>query len=117
MINIEIPLFLPIQSVSSININLPIRNLLVPINQSFSGYLIYFYFIFFKRAKNAHIYVYFRLHSQKVIIVEEKQDGVDIDDIGNLKDLLRVVFINEEYGNLKRVIDGGELARNISQRS
>ena len=35
------------------------------------------------------------------------------DDIGNLKDLL--VLINEECGNPK-VVDGGELTRNINQK-
>ena len=35
--------------------------------------------------------------SEKVVIVEEKLDGFDIDEIGNLEDLPRFVFINEEY--------------------
>ena len=33
-----------------------IRKLLVSINQSFSGYLIYFYYSFFDRAKEANMY-------------------------------------------------------------
>ena len=35
------------------------------------------------------------------MIVKEELDGIDIDDIGNLEDLLRIVFIHEECGNLK----------------
>ena len=34
------------------------------------------------------------------MIVEEELDGIDIDDIRNLEDLLRIVFIHEECGNL-----------------
>ena len=37
-------------------------------------------------------------------------------DIGNLEDSPRFVFINEEYGNLIVVNDGGELTENISQK-
>ena len=40
-----------------------------------------------------------RLRLQKVVI------GIDIDDIENLEDLLRVVFIDEECGNLKVVVE------------
>ena len=39
--------------------------------------------------------------SEKIVIVKEELDGIDIDDIGNLEDLLRIVFIHEECGNLK----------------
>ena len=39
--------------------------------------------------------------SEKIVIVQEELDGIDIDDIGNLEDLLRIVFIHEECGNLK----------------
>ena len=39
-----------------------------------------------------------------------------LDDIRNLDDLSRFVFINEECQNLKVVNDGGELRRNISQK-
>ena len=35
------------------------------------------------------------------MMVKEELDGIDIHDIGNLEDLLRIVFIHEEYGNLK----------------
>ena len=34
----------------------------------------------------------------------------------NLGDLLRLVLINEEYGNPKVVVDNGELARKITQK-
>ena len=43
-------------------------------------------------------------------------DGIDIDDIGNLEDLLRIVFIHEECsGNLKVFVGGGELTRHINK--
>ena len=45
--------------------------------------------------------------SEKNVIVGKEQDCIDIDDIG--KDSPRLLFINEEYGNLIVVIDGGEL--------
>ena len=62
------------------NIKLPIRKLLVSINHSFSGYLIYFYYIFFDRAKDANMYETKskRLRSQKVVIVEEELGGIEI---------------------------------------
>ena len=49
------------------------------------------------------------------MVVKEEIDGIDIDDIENLDDLLRIVFIHEEWGNLKVFIDGGELTRNINK--
>ena len=48
-----------------------------------------------------------RLRSHKVVI------GIDVDDIENLEDLLKVVFINEECENLKVVV---ESFRNINQK-
>ena len=50
--------------------------------------------------------------SEKVVIVEEELDG-----IGNLEDLLRLVFIDKGCGNLKVFVDGGDFTRNIKQRS
>ena len=47
------------------------------------------------------------------MIVKEELDGIDIDDIRNLEDLLRIVFIHEECGNLKVFVYGGELTINI----
>ena len=48
--------------------------------------------------------------------VEQELDGIDIDEIGNVEDLPKLVFINEECGNLQLVNDGGELTRNINQK-
>ena len=42
----------------------------------------------------------------KVVTVEEELDGIDIDGIGNLVDLHKLMFIDEEYGNVKIVLDG-----------
>ena len=38
---------------------------------------------------------------------EQEQDGIDIDGIGNLMDLPKLMFIDEECGNLKVVADDG----------
>ena len=42
----------------------------------------------------------------KNVINEEELDCIDIDDIGNLEYSTRLVFINEERGNLIVVNDG-----------
>ena len=49
------------------------------------------------------------------MIVKEELDGIDLHDIGNLEDFLRIVLIHEEYDNLKVFVDGGELTRNINK--
>ena len=41
---------------------------------------------------------------------------MDIDDIGNLEDSPRLVFIDEEWEIIVVVNDGGELTRNIGQK-
>ena len=48
--------------------------------------------------------------------VTEELDGIDIDDTGNLEDLLRIVFIHEECENLKIFVGGGELNRHINKK-
>ena len=50
------------------------------------------------------------------MIVKEELDGIEIDDIGNLEELLRILFIHEKCGNLKVFIDGGELNRIINEK-
>ena len=54
--------------------------------------------------------------SKKKCYIEKELDCIDRDDIGNLEDSPRLVFINEECGNLIVVNDGGELTENISQK-
>ena len=54
--------------------------------------------------------------SEKSGIVEEELVYINLSDIGNLKNLLRLVFINEKGGNLIVVSDGWELTRNINQK-
>ena len=49
------------------------------------------------------------------MIAKEELDGIDIDEIGNLDDLLRIVFIHEECGNLRVFVDSEELTRNINK--
>ena len=51
---------------------------------------------------------------EKVVIVRKDLGGIDTDDNRNFKDLLR---FNEEYRNLKVVVDGGELTGNIKQKN
>ena len=53
---------------------------------------------------------------KNIVIVEEKLDYIDIDDIGNLDDSSILVFIDEECGNLIVVHDGRELTRNINRK-
>ena len=48
--------------------------------------------------------------------VKEELDGIDIDDIGNFEDLLRIVFIHKECGNLKVFVNGEKLTRNINKQ-
>ena len=50
--------------------------------------------------------------SDKVVIVEVELYGIDVNGIGNLLNLPRLMFINEECGNLKVVVVVGELTRN-----
>ena len=86
--------------------NSPIRNLLVSMNQSSSGCLICFYYKFFDRAKEANMY---EIKSWRVLNVHKscyswgKIWYIDIDDIGKLEDLLRLVFIDKECGNLLKL--------------
>ena len=54
--------------------------------------------------------------SEKNVIVGEELNCIDIDDVGNLEHSPRLVFINEEYGNLIVVNDCVELTENISQK-
>ena len=44
---------------------------------------------------------------EKYFIVEEELDGIDIDDIRNLVDLPRLLFIEEECKSLIVVVYGG----------
>ena len=53
---------------------------------------------------------------ENFVIVEEELVGIDTDDIGNLEDSPRFVFIDEGCENLIVVNDAGELTRNINQK-
>ena len=47
----------------------------------------------------------------------EELDCVDVDGIGNLEDLPRLVFIDEECENINKVVvDAGEVTRNINKK-
>ena len=58
----------------------------------------------------------FNWKKQKKNIVEQELDCIDTDDIGNLEDSSRLVFIGEKCENLIVVNDGGELTRNINEK-
>ena len=53
---------------------------------------------------------------EKIAIDKEELDGIDIDSIANLEDLLIIGFIHEECVNLKVFVDWGELTRNINKK-
>ena len=62
---------------------------------------------FFNRAKGT-IYISNKIEekkkiSEKFVIVGEELYGIDTDDIGNLEDLVRLIFIDRECGNPKEV--------------
>ena len=48
-------------------------------------------------------------------MVEEELDCIDIDDIGNQEDSPKLVFIDEECGNLIVVNDDGKILARRSQ--
>ena len=48
-------------------------------------------------------------------MVEEELDCIDIDDIGNLEDSPKLVFIDEECGNLIVFNDDGKILARRSQ--
>ena len=54
-----------------------------------------------------------QLFRKKNVIAEEELDYIDI---GNLEDSPRLVFTDEECGNLIVVNDGGEFTINTSQK-
>ena len=71
----------------------------------------FFSFIF----KDNHILVEEHNPSGKIVIVKEEVGGINIDDIRNLEDLLRIVIIHEECGSLKVFVDSGELTGNTNK--
>ena len=51
--------------------------------------------------KKNHVFIEEGNPPEKVVMTEEKLDGIDIDDLGNLENSRRLVFIDEECGDLK----------------
>ena len=76
--------------------------------------MFYFFSLVFK--KKNHSFIQEGNLSEKVVILEEELDGIDINENGNLEDSLRLVLFDEECGNLIVVNNGGELTRNINQK-
>ena len=56
------------------------------------------------------------MKKNKVVTVNEELDGTDIDGIGNLMDLPRLMFIDEKCGNLKIVFVGEQLTGNNNRK-
>ena len=54
--------------------------------------------------------------SEKIVIVEEELDCININDIVNLEDSPRLMFIDEECGDLIVANDGGERLEIITKR-
>ena len=54
--------------------------------------------------------------SDKVVMVQKKLDGVDIDDIENFVNLPMLMLIRDKCGNLKVVVDDGELTTNNNRK-
>ena len=52
----------------------------------------------------------------KNVKAEEELDCIDVDDIGNLEDSPRPVFIDQEFGNLVVVNNGRELTENTRHK-
>ena len=78
--------------------------------------MIYFHYKFSDGVNEANICEKDDCMFTKVVIDEEEWDGIDIDNIGNLEDLLILAFIYEECGNLKVVVEGGELLEILTKR-
>ena len=55
-------------------------------------------FLVYFQKNNNHDFIEKGNSWQKVVAVEEELDGIDIDDIGNLDDSPRLVFIDEDVG-------------------
>ena len=69
------------------------------------------YFIFLVLfPKEIHGFIQEGNPSEKVVIVEEELDGIDIDNTENLEESPRPEFINEECENLIVVNDCGKLS-------
>ena len=62
--------------------------------------------------KENHIFIEEENNSSKNFILVDKE----LDGIRGFQILLRLVFIYVKCGNLKVVVDGGELNRNINQK-
>ena len=71
---------------------------------TFANTVLFIYFFSKKnkiKKKKNHDFIEKGNLSEKVVIVDEELDDTDIDDIRNLGDSPKLVFINEEYGNLR----------------
>ena len=54
--------------------------------------------------------------SDKFVKVQEELDGIDIDGIGDLVDLPKLMYIDKECGDLQVVIDSEQLTRNNNKK-
>ena len=66
--------------------------------------------------KENHVFIEENNLSDKVVTADEELDAIDIDGIGNLVDLPRLMFINEKCTNLNVVVNSGWFTKNNNRK-
>ena len=66
--------------------------------------------------KENHVFIEENNPSDKVVTADEELDAIDIDGIGNLVDLPRLMFINEKCTNLNVVVNSGWFTKNNNRK-
>ena len=62
-------------------------------------------------------YVFIEEGNPQTKLIQLRKNKMELKDgIGNLMDFPRLLFIDEECGNLKVVVDGGEFTRNDNRK-
>ena len=62
-------------------------------------------------------YVFIEEGNPQTKLIQMRKNKMELKDgIGNLMDFPRLLFIDEECGNLKVVVDGGEFTRNDNRK-
>ena len=66
--------------------------------------------------KENHVFIEENNPSDKVVTADEELDAIDIDGIGNLVDLPRLIFINEKCTNLNVVVNSGWFTKSNNRK-
>ena len=66
--------------------------------------------------KENHVFIEENNPSDKVVTADEELDAIDIDGIGNLVDLPRLMFINEKCTNLNVVVNSGWFTKSNNRK-